>query len=224
MRSSIIALFFISSICFSAQELKQKIPLSESQIKKKNQAFGFDIGLSGSLLLSDQSLDTLGLGIGSQYSFYYHFHRDKTWDIKLKLQRLQTQQEIITETNWREMVDSGYRFKRLKQAWWLLGASTEKEINNFWQLDWGAGWAAGEKVKSLTISTGTNPEPIKSNFTTNSFFYFDIGFVFRYPYKKNMLLTARFGSFLLLQSLYGKDAKDKSLILLPIISSVGIEI
>ncbi|MEC9281941.1 MAG: hypothetical protein VX642_04470 [Bdellovibrionota bacterium] len=212
--------------------------LAQSQNRAKTQDAGkiaaffsgkksivLDYGYSANLLLSDFSTNVSGLGLGNQYSIQLNFNQTGKRGFKVSYANI-----VSEENNFRNSEvssDSSAKYRSFQQKWNLIGFGLETRKSNRllkWYWDWSLGYAFGKDSEigirasdSLGATESSIDEP------TRSFLFVGLGAGIRKPIHKKWTVNASLKSFYLLGSVYGGDLKSKSLFLVPLMASFGLE-
>ena len=193
-----------------------------SKIIGQEKRLQFDLGASANLLVSDLSEPVLGLGMGHHYSLIMNFATEKKKGLKFFLTSVKAAENNFRNTR----VAADTYLRRLEQKWFQIGFGIENRKQNRlvkWYWDWALGYAFGADSRLQTQGSDISDALVNTDSKTNSYLYLSLGAGVRKDLNKKWTLNGSFRTYSLLTSLYTGDYSSKTLILLPLMASVGLE-
>ena len=189
------------------------LPLQAIELK----SFGFDLGLSASIVYTGADDKQFGGGSGYQSSIFFTFDVGKDYFAKLQWDQVLTQQSLFNET----MISPNVSLKEIEQRYHLLLLGIEKRYRTwFWEGFSGISLGRASKyiVKNNTSGTLSALEE-----ETSSMLLIGGAIGYRMPYK-SFIWIARAKTFSLLSNVYDKDLGEEDIYLVfPLMMSLGLE-
>ncbi len=176
---------------------------------------GIEMGLSGSLLVSDMSQDATGMGIGNQFSIYFTQKFGKT-PIKFRVENVEFKSNVFTNADQLQ--------RTISQEWWKIGAFYVVEKTD-WYWEIGGGYSIGQdSLVQVEVETSDRVFVEDTYVSTRSFLFFGAGAGYRKNLKKNFKFLASLHTRFLLNSAYTGELEGDSFVPIPFMLSLGAEV
>lgn len=221
-KTSFAIILILLSLClevFSAESKTSRKKLTETPINKQSSnSLLLETGLNTSILASDISSDAFGFGVGEQYSIAYHFWKQQKNNILVRLEYVNTEQELVTNS---KDFYPDTKIKSLEQSYYFLSLNNQQEWkeNFYWQ--WGLGLSMGQESTIEYYDLNTNAV-VSDEEMTRSFLFATIGATYYYNVYKNFDIISSIRSNLLLHNLYSDHYKSTSFFMLPVQFNFGL--
>lgn len=204
-----------------------KFQLAHAQINdffKGPQAMSIDLGMSSNILITDQSENAFGMGLGHQFSYAHNFALDKDKGFKLRVEKVHLREENLFKT---ETTESSNNYLRAtEQNWLLLGLGMEfRNKTNLvdWFYEANLGYAFGMKSKIETQDHSIDTDYMESDEKTRSYMYGVLGLGIKKQFRKKLWMVTSLRWFSLLYGNYGDDLKGRTFMAVSMMASVGLE-
>ena len=207
------------SVCLLYCQMAQAVPMKSSA--------GIELGGNGTILASDPSLGTFGVGAGYQGSLFFTIWNDRPIGAKIRIERMSFTEEASQKTDTSYLL-SGTNLKSMTQVWTFIGTGAEGHFESQGQvLFWEAllGYALGGP-STITVSSSLPDVPVRDTAkTTKSFFGLSSGVGIKREISARITGLMSLRTFFLFTAPYSSaGASNKSFIPIPMMFNIGISV